>query len=425
MNLSVVGKYKISWPIVYGLTISSYFILSALNGCSEMLFSQGFMGIYYIISIILSAIILIKNSSIIDWLFLFFIATLIASSALQNYEYYLFYDGVKSIIPLVFFLFGRNRMATNYNIIQYAIPVYIITSLIGLVLFFVMPSWYIYFKADMYNEDYSNDYFWEMYRLSAFWRYPYWISYGGAIIVTYIICQSILTDKLKRKDTVSLVYVCIIIILAQQRAAIVWVLALIILYYMREFFFKKNASVFLLIILMLFAVYLGLSVLSNEYLERYIMKFEQMSEGNFVKERSDLFRWFYNNDITFFGDGIGRYGHAGVNLKQHSITDQGYLKIIFEMGIWGALGFSFFFLISIANGLKNFKNKIFELLVVAFFLFSMFGSNSIFGRDSHAIVFWFCLGRLSNSYLKYNIIRLRNAQSTYYSLLSPSISSHS
>lgn len=108
---------------------------------------------------------------------------------------------------------------------------------------------------------------------------------------------------------------------------------------------------------------------------------------------------FETTDVTFLGSGIGRYSHSifltGSTL---AITDQQYLRILYETGYLGCLGYGFISLAIILRGLKNLKNNLFELSVIIFFLIAMMGANCLSQFDMHTAIFWLCCGRIYNNY---------------------------
>ena len=388
---------KISFTFISTFVLSSYFLISALNGFTNAFFARSYMSIYLLLIVVFSFKHLLSESKVIDWLFLLFVLLIISSSLMQNYESELFSEGIRYIPLLLCFLLGRGNLYKEHHLFKYGIYVYVIVSLIGLYLFFTMPAWYLDFKMDGWYINDSESRILEMMRLSAFWQYPYWISYGGAIFFTYIICNSFKKINFDKKNVILLVFISLIVILAQQRVAILWIVILIMTFALKNVVLDKKKYILPFFVILFVLGFILFSFLSDEFIGRFIYKFDALSEDNFLKRRSDLFSFVYDKEISFFGDGIGRYGHkAFVLFRRNAITDQGYLKILHENGIFGIIGFSLLILYSTIVGVHNFKNNLFEIFVVIFFLISMMGSNSIFMHDTHALVFWLCLGRLSN-----------------------------
>lgn len=96
------------------------------------------------------------------------------------------------------------------------------------------------------------------------------------------------------------------------------------------------------------------------------------------------------------GDGIGRYGHEAYYSGKMAITDQQYLKIMYETGYFGIICYSIFILLVVIRGIRNFKDNLFELGIIFFYLMAMTGANCLSVTGQHCIVFWFCCGRIFN-----------------------------
>lgn len=112
----------------------------------------------------------------------------------------------------------------------------------------------------------------------------------------------------------------------------------------------------------------------------------------FLKDRTNIFRDFRTKEISLLGDGIGRYSHGAYFLGKSAITDQQYMKMLYEIGILGCIGYGFIFLVTILKGLRNIKGNIFELLIIAFYLVAMTGANCLAVFEQHIAIFWICCG---------------------------------
>ena len=106
--------------------------------------------------------------------------------------------------------------------------------------------------------------------------------------------------------------------------------------------------------------------------------------------------FLFSKKITFWGDGIGRYGHEAYYSGKMAITDQQYLKIMYETGYFGIICYSIFILLVVIRGIRNFKDNLFELGIIFFYLMAMTGANCLSVTGQHCIVFWFCCGRIFN-----------------------------
>lgn len=123
---------------------------------------------------------------------------------------------------------------------------------IGLILYITSPSWYVDFKLSGFTDN-EGGRFLEMTRLSAFWTYPYWVSYGSGIIYFYLLFKSYKEGRITTKIAFALIFLAVIMVLAQQRAPIAFV-ALITLALLVNSLFngqKRSFSTYVLFLLLI------------------------------------------------------------------------------------------------------------------------------------------------------------------------------
>lgn len=398
--MSVLGFFQkgISFKQIQVWIVGSYFLITALSGFLTLTTSHGefIVKLYFILIFLFSFKYLITEGKSLDWIFMFFLLFIILSSFVQNYNYSLFFDGLFGLSNMFFFLIARSKLLQVGDIIKKGIPIYVVVSFIGLILFILMPSWYLEWKM-------RNGHVWEeghileMTRLSSFWSYPYWISYGGAIIYTYILYSLYLNNNYNWKDVALLIYIMLILILAQQRTPLFWLILITIAYLLYKFT-KGKVIPILVAISMSTALYLTTFVfVPKDYTERFIDKIEVVIEdASYLQKRTAMLSSFHDNDISFWGDGIGRYGHAALGASNRVITDQNGWKILFENGIFGCIGYLFFLLYAIVYGLKK-RGTLFCLGIILFYLVGMFGANCLCNYQQYSPILWFCLGSLFNN----------------------------
>lgn len=176
---------------------------------------------------------------------------------------------------------------------------------IGLILYITSPSWYVDFKLSGFTDN-EGGRFLEMTRLSAFWTYPYWVSYGSGIIYFYLLFKSYKKGRITTKIAFALIFLAVIMVLAQQRAPIAFV-ALITLTLLVNSLFngqKRSFSTYVLFLLLILVCCISIvfSFLDQERLIFMLSKFESLIEGgnaSFLKERTNIFSDFYSKKITF------------------------------------------------------------------------------------------------------------------------------
>ena len=89
-------------------------------------------------------------------------------------------------------------------------------------------------------------------------------------------------------------------------------------------------------------------------------------------ERLDfIFETLLKKNISFWGDGIGRYGHGAFFEGSISVTDQQYIQLLYETGLFGLLYNVLMLLICLILGFKHFDKCKFEVGVILFYLLAM------------------------------------------------------
>lgn len=358
--------------------------------------------------ILLSAIIIsfnkLRNQTTRMDLFIIFFSISIAISSLSNiYPQAFWFAGVRyQLLSIIFFFVGESSTSKDWAFFNKSIIPVLGVCFIGLILYITSPDWYVAFKLSGFTDN-EGGRFLEMTRLSAFWTYPYWVSYGSGIIYFYLLFKSYKEGRVTTKTAFSLIFLAIILLLAQQRAPIAFV-ALITLALLVNSLFngqKRSFSTYVLFLLLILVCCISIvfSFLDHDRLIFMLSKFESLMEGgnsSFLKDRTDIFSDFYSKKISFWGDGIGRYGHEAYFSGKMAITDQQYLKIMYETGYFGIICYSILILSIVISGVRNFKDNLFELGIIFFYLMAMTGANCLSITGQHCIVFWFCCGRIFN-----------------------------
>ena len=391
-------------------SIEYYFLLMAINGCLIMLGYGEYAKFDLLIMMsgfVVSFCAIYSGLYKIEIFLLLFGLSIAYLSLLNNYDGILWYDGCKSqLIPMLFFIVGRYSNSIVHYCIERGIKYFIIVCIIGLLLYVGNPDWYITYKMSIWEGvDDSINKILEMSRFSSFWRYPYWISYGGAIIYAYTFFKSGQNGTILRKDYFLLGFIFCITILTQQRAPLLFIIMITIIYLLSirnsGRIFKKNLLFYLL--LMILFVIVVFSSMDEDMLLRLFDKVDIVANTNFLKERSDIFSSFYKKDISFLGDGIGRYSHLAYYKNSLSITDHQYMKILYETGFWGCFGYILIICYAIFKGINNLSQCKFELYIIFFYMIAMTGANCLCSFDQHPIMFWMCCGSIVKKSKEKNI----------------------
>ncbi|WP_459189576.1 O-antigen ligase family protein [Parabacteroides sp. APC149_11_2_Y6] len=400
MKLDIIARY-----IIY-----NYFLLTALAGFGNMLG----IGILLKLDLILllSGLYIFFSSSIkkmqkIDILLLLFLLCISISSALNNYSSDLLYYGLRyQILLTIFFFIGKSEWFADWKFFdKMQIPI-ITVSLIGLYLYLVQPSWYMVWKLQSTTEFSSESRILEMTRLSAFWQYPYWVSYGCALLYHYKLYMMFM-GSVRKQDVLIIFFLFLIVVLTQQRAPLLFIVLSTVFFYIYSFCSKskyqykkfRRALNISIIVLFIAVLYVLFNILDEDRIVFMINKIVSVDSNNtsFLNERLGLYKDFQNIPVKFWGDGIGRYSHLAYQQNKLAITDCQYIQTLHETGYFGFIGYIIIFVYLIINGVKNIKLNIFEIGVSVFYLIAMIGANPLSNQGIHTVFFWICCGRMINN----------------------------
>lgn len=390
---------------IYKYLVCNYFLIFALDGFLTMIGLEQlakFLSIFLLGLVYITFSELKKKITSIELFIILFYFSIILISIFQNTPFIYLIPEIKSICwSLSFFIIGeRITVKRNIQILDKGKKIFIYICVIGLILFFSMPSWYLTFKMRNAPIDAATDYFLEITRLSAFWEFPYWISYGAIIYYLYLSINFYIKKDAKIKNICILFFLFVIILLAQQRSPLLFaiIVTLILLILNLKKSPQNRLYITLTVILMISIIYYISLQIDIELLNRFLMKLDAVNNySDFLEARANIFGDL--PDISFWGDGLGRYSHMAYNMGKQAITDHQYLKILHECGIFGGLGYGIIIIKSITNGIRHYKNNTFELGVILFFLIAMAGANCLSVSQEQSAIFWLCCGRLHNKAL--------------------------
>lgn len=399
---------------LYLFFIENYFLLTALFGFLEMLSIHYFEYKYIIqLSLLFVSVSLIigeKHNKIDVTLILTIFIIVLSGYFLCPYNI-LYKAGVTGeIIPMFAYFIGKSEFCNNDKIFEKGVCVVAIVSIIGLWLYITQPAWYLNFRLSGIDNITDHAYL-EMTRLSAFWEFPYWMSYGVAILYCFVLGRTLIENKLSKKIGYPLLFFfAIISLLTQQRASIGIIVLATIVYniYNRKINNKSYTGIIKVILIISFALLLLYLIISHfldeTRIDFIISKFTELNErDNFIEDRANLFDNMYDVPISILGDGLGLYSHTAVEMGlKHYITDQGYMKMIYETGIIGSVLRIIIIAICLFKGLKDKRIYYFEITVIIMIVISLFGANSLSSMQMHNVIFWICCGRINNNLLLEN-----------------------
>ena len=347
-----------------------------------------------------------KSWSLIDIVLGFFTLYLAVVGFVLNDEQDLWYIGCTTQLWfVVYFFVGEYEKCNDSTIFNKGIYFFLFACFIGIPLFFNPPSWYIDFKFYYLGEMKTEGIILENFRFSSLWPGGYWISYGVTIFFIYVLHRCFVKNNISLVDISILVFMALIALLAQMRAALGYMAFVALFYLLYSTFlrrYKRNGNFkrVMVFLVVLFALLISalLLYLDSSIVDNFLRKIDGSKSDSFISERANMFSGFLNN-ISFWGAGIGSASHSAANIGKESITDQMYIRILYETGIFGFTIYIFIFLAIFFKGIRNFRYYIFELLVFGFYIGNMTGADSLAVIVQHPLIFWFCCGRIFNKKL--------------------------
>lgn len=354
----------------------------------------------------------LKNLGKCDLIVGLFFLMIIVSQFLNVDNPYLYKTAKAQILPMLLFPIASKGYFSGSLFFEKGKRIVFVVAVIGLLLYFISPSYYTSLKLLLIDKvvvlDERTDLDLEASRLSAFWLYPYWVSYSSAIFYSYILLKSF-KKKFKhcKEDLLIMVVLIAAMFFAGQRlpmAFSVFITLLITMYGLTFSEYRKN-SVMLLVYVIIFIIIISyiITFVDPDIIDFIFDKFSYALNGDgnnsFIGERFEMFAGL-GGPISLFGDGLGRYSFVSARIGHSYIADNAWLRLLYENGIIGLLYFVFLFLYLLILGVRDFKHNIFEVGIIIMYVFSMTGADCLTSDQQHPVVLWICCGRI---YYKYQI----------------------
>lgn len=355
---------------------------------------------YTIIIFTLSAIVLCYKSPIIlntvDRMIILFIIYQMVSCLFSDYRFEIYYYGVKAqVMPMVFYFIGRNAFFRRDNkfLDNMKYPM-MFAFVVGLILYFWQPTWYIERKTMELAQTASSNRYYEVTRLSSFWPWSYAMGYASLFFIMYF-SKDILVKRPQKVAYFYIITAILVLFFAQQRVSIAFFILFIVIVSLFGKADKKSiVRLWMFIcIAFLFILIWFLNYADTDFIE-YVLNRSVQSDENIVDQRFGMFEDFWN--VTFLGEGLGKYGHAALIYNKLSITDCEYIRLMAELGIMGCTIFFLIYLKSIFRAFVYRKTFFFEFCLISFFLASMIGATPLENHSMQPFLFWFCIGRINS-----------------------------
>ena len=384
------------------LFVKYYYLLFIIVGLSQMLRMHGGWTILCYLSFIfaLSAIKGIKYQLCDCLVFVFVAYSLISYPLFGDYPVDIYIASIRDqIFPISFYFFSRSNKTKNIDFFQPALNPLIFAFIVGLILFFLSPSWYIDYRL---NGEYSRsvgNYF-NVTRMSSFWTSSYVVGYSSLFVIIYII-NKFFFEKYKIKHFGLFLSIAFIsLFFAQQRISIAF--AVLYLFLIICLLIKKgNIALRKFIIYTIIAVaFIGLiAIVVSKYMDKYYLDYiigriTDYEEG-IVEDRLNMFDK-YISSITFLGEGLGKYSHNAMLHDLPCISDCEYIRTPNEIGIFGMGILMIIIFSSLITNYNKGRKYSFESLCVLFYILAMIGATPLEVSQQQPFMLWYCLGKLQN-----------------------------
>lgn len=372
---------------IFGLDFKGIAIIKAIT----FLYSVSF---FYRYSIQSNSVGAIRFYNIILYVFVFIIICGFFSYLEGRVPIHVYFSGIVSyIFPLciLFWTFNQTIVERKVFIRKIVFGLFIF-CVVGLLLYFWSPAWYVNWRISMYSEwvggENAENFLTASNNLSSVSNHPYFVGYTTVFLLS-ISLYNIYRGKSKNKYFVLFIIALLTQILAQQRVSIVLSLIMIVIYSVVGI--KNGNKSFLLIVVLL--VISGIMAFIKYYdaIDFLITRYSSVSSGAVMNDgRFDLGYELLNSDYNcLFGEGFNKVGHASLRYGLKCIGDAEWQKMLYEIGYFG---FSVFYIMLLFPVLLAYRYKCYvELPVVVFYLFATYGANP-FENDNIILIYWINIG---------------------------------
>lgn len=327
-----------------------------------------------------------------------------------TYPMRLYYLGIRSqVVPMLFYFIARSKFFKSDDFFENIRAPLFFAMVVGVFFYFFQPAFYVAYKAsviwanfDANVNDLSGKLLYEFTRMSSFWPHSYFIGYSSLFLFMYSSKKIVIDNCYKKFDLACFGLSFFCLFFAQQRVSIAFCLMFFFALTVYATF-KRLPTRSFLYALWVGAIIFGIGIffvvmnfLDVDFLD-YVLNRTVNYQGSIVGDRLDMFSEFIKR-LSFFGAGLGRYGHGAVELGYIGIPDSDYIRIPAELGIFGLVILMIICLGSLFNGIKLFKYAFFEICVICFALVAMLGAAVWELGTLQPFLYWFCIGHIQSKF---------------------------
>ena len=415
-KINMIFLFVISFYCMAGLIVPLQFISANKFVTLGMTLMGVLLGLYNFF--VKKAYLFVRK---IEYLILFFAMNIITSLLVIKYG---FSTNIKNLVVFFIYFFAiypifqtftkeKSRLLFNlfFSVITVANTVGVFISLVQ---FFMLIGYRVFdYKGLLIRQGFVES------RLFGILASPNYLSIISLIIIIYLVTRfSTLNKILKSLAISSILLNFAYIVLSGSRTTYICLVATAILYSVLKFDFNKKAKSLLGILVtvgLVFLSYNGIKYSSDLYLRTHSAEIQRNQENgennNLSLERTDTSEENISNNRfaiwqstasfipkrPLFGFSAGNWYELGKTydadayiIKEHYLTHNGYLELLFYNGIFGILPIAIFMLSFILLSLKKFKkdkdenrvdNELVsgQLMTVVILISNLFLSSTFYG----------------------------------------------
>lgn len=316
-----------------------------------------------------------------------------------------------SIPAMFFFYVGMAEKRTGEQFYDRFLKYCSLCMLIGLALYVTTPGWYLSRRIEIAEKTswsgtrYNEDSILTNLRFSSFLIEEYEVEVF-AMVALAIACFLFFKKNNVGKKWLGVFLIIInyvAAVLTQQRvamAAATFTVFFYMIYGVKRGHGKQSRAMFITLVSLVVVAgalvffYLGDRAEQLQFLLSDRM--DNMNVSTALGERNYQLKIFNSWSMPITGIGAGSGGAIAGSYGLPHVNDAGYLQLLYETGILGAV--LFFFLIgrTLIRAIIHMKVYLIELVVIMFFLVAMLGSNILNFGYMTVVPFWYAVGRIWN-----------------------------
>ena len=284
---------------------------------------------------------------------------------------------------LAYWLVRKNEKLNVQTIIKAAYLPLLITTILGIYLFYTEPAWYASRTRDFVT-DFEE---FEFKRLRSIWMDGYLLMYFCTIVVIYELFKIGEGIKENKIEHYIIIGICMLaIFLGIQRSSIVSIAVTMVVVFFYSLKFNNAKRIFgigFIVLIGAAIMVVGVTRMEGEQHLYYAEKILSMTQDGSSLASERLFLNQQQGGFDMVGDGVGRHNmYADKYPPNYSMRDGEYIKLITEQGYIGVVFYGLLIGLALLKCIRHFKYLGFEFAILLMLLISMIGANPISTSDN-------------------------------------------